>query len=393
MRVHLGHRVCGILLGVLLLGWCVSYAQQDSFEVSEPSVISTDSIENTNAKIVATPEGGVFVVWQGKTDDGYHIFFREKKEQEWLEPLVIDNVKENNDFDPQICIDSKSNPHVVWVSREEYIQEIHYTHRTGEGEWIFEPVVRSSRELNLEFPVIALTSVDNSFIAWQEGMGVTYSIWCAFKAKDGNSRAQQVSDPSSDHYNIYPQLFDTPMSPMLTWYEAQEDGFALRAAAFIKDVDEWVDYPVEDMQLLPSNRLPILFSTPDGSFMAVWYDNIDGVDHILFGRQDEVDQCRGMVVDDESVTHSSLPSAVCAETGQIYISWRADIETVLNQIFFARIMNDEAGKSFLISDGMDNYYANPELAVDVNNRTIHVVWYSNFSEGGDGAIYYTTLSY
>ncbi|MCD6385125.1 hypothetical protein J7M23_05035 [Candidatus Sumerlaeota bacterium] len=375
--------VCSIALSAM--------AQEDAIKIRTPQIISTDSTENTNVKILAAPDGRIYVIWQGKKNERFHIFFREKIGENWLEPIMVDDVKENDDYDPAFFVDKDSNPHIVWVSKQNQTQEIHYAYRIG-TDWIFNPPIRSSQEYNLECPSIIVGQNGNPFIAWQEGKGIAYTIWCSFEDSKGNIQTRPVSEPDSDHYNIYPQLFVTPMSPMLLWYEAQEEGFVLRSAAFIKDVEKWVDYPLDGMQLLPTNRLPILYSTKKGNFFAVWYDNIDGVDHIMFGTQDQTTQCAGIIVDDGSTLNNSLPSAVAGNDDEVYICWRADMETLFSQIFLTKISNNKPGKTILLSDGIENYYSHPDMTIDKNGR-FNIVWFSNAREGGDGAIYYTTVEF
>lgn len=383
------------LVGLSILILCLfalnTIAQDETTEVSQPQIISTDSEENTNVKISATPDGRIYVIWQGKKEGRFHIFFREKIGETWLEPVMVDNARENDDYDPALFVDKDSNPHIVWVSKQDQTQEIHYAYRLG-SDWIFNPPIRSSREYNLECPTIVVSSEGSPFIAWQEGKGIAYTIWCSFEDSKGNIHTLPVSEPDSDHYNIYPQLFLTPMSPMLLWYEAQEEGFVLRSAAYIKDVERWVDYPLDGMQLLPTNRLPVLYCTPKGNFFAVWYDNINGIDHIMFGTQDKDSQCAGIVIDDGSTLNNSLPSAVARDDDEVYICWRADMEPLYSQIFFTKISNNEPGKTILLSDGIENYYSHPDIAIDKDGR-FNVVWFSNAREGGDGAVYYTTVEF
>lgn len=352
-------------------------------------ILNTKSTDNTNVKISAAADGRIFVVWQGMVNKRYHIFFREKVGRSWLAPVLIDDVANNDDFDPALFVDERSNPHVVWVSKTDELQEIHYAHRLG-SDWIFEPPVRTSRDLNLELPTIAVDATGKPFIVWQEGKGTGYSIWSAVENTTGNFDVLPVSKPMSNHYNIYPQLFITNLSPLVLWYETREEGFVLRASVFIKDARRWVDYPLENIESIPANRLPIVYSTREGKLFALWYDNINGEDHILVAKTDDSELRNGLIIDDGTTHNNAVPDGTLTAPNVLYVCWKADMETVFSQIFLTKIVDGKPGKSLLISDGAKNYYTNPNLAVNKNGE-VHVVWFSNASEGGDGSIYYASV--
>ena len=372
-------------------GSVMLHAQSDLLDISSPITLNTFSTDNSNVKIGISTEDNVFVIWQGVIEGKSHILLREKIGNSWTEPIVIDDDDTGDDYDPCLYNDSAGNPHIVWVSRNAQNQEIHYAHRLR-GEWIYEPPIRTSSDMNLEFPALIVNPDGSPCIAWQEGKGINYSIWCALETERGEMVIYPISDPAHQSYNIYPQIFPAPISPILTWYQAMDEGFSLRSSVFVKDVKRWVEYPLDGMELLAQNRLPILYKNEKGAFSALWYDTIDGADHIVLGRQDKVTQCSGIIVDDGTTLNNSLPSASIDKDGEVFVCWKADLQNLVSQIFLARVYENIPSKSILVTDGYEKYYVNPEVDID-KNGIAHIVWYSSSADGGDGSVYYVIVKF
>ncbi len=364
-------------------------------EVGEKAVkISVHSMQNANPKIAVTADGRTYVVWEGLYDRHSRIFFRENRDGEWQEELILDAVADVDDIDPAIALDIKGNPHIVWVRKQPVGTDgerttVMYAYRIGQ-EWIVQGGINPNSDRNSEFPVIAVAPDTRVLIAWQEGRGTDYDILCATQNRGGDFAISVVAGRRADHYNLYPEIFIFKI-PCLVWYEAVNTDFVLRKASFHIGNFSWVSEPTADFDRMAANRLPYILADDGGKFFGLWYDAEQSGERIFLGAQDPETLGEGLIADDNPLRPNRLPSGAIAEDGTIYICWCGDT-LYGNQIFVIQGNGEDFSSSIMASNGEPLFYSHPQVAVQ-GTGTAYVIWSSNALDGGDGGIYFNTVEF
>lgn len=362
-----------------------------ALELGEVQKISTPEAINCNPAVEVSLNGVVYVVWQGEYKGHVRIFLRLQKEGKWSSKAIIDKSPEADNFDPGITLDSKGEPHIVWVSKKDGASQLNYAYWLKD-EWIYVPPVRISADKNIELPTIAVAKNGRVFIAWQEGKGVDYDIFCATQDEKGDFIPQALANVDQISFNIYPQLFLIP-APLITWFQANETQFELQSYAYVPESGKWYPYPLDNLDNIGLSRLPFLFTGPEGEFYALWYDSDEKTDRIFLAAQDPETKGKGTMIDNNPQQRNLLPFAKSGRDGFIYVCWCAEGEDG-SQIFVTQGLPGafQPDKVGMASDGRQLFYAHPQLAISLNS-IVHLVWYSEFLDGGDGAIYYTTVNF
>jgi hypothetical protein len=389
---QIGRIVFGLVVFLSLSG-AVLFAQD---EVGQNAIkISVRSSQNANPKICVTADQRIYVVWEGLDEGHSRIFFRENRDGEWQDELMLDPVTDGDDMDPAIAVDVKGNPHVVWIRKqmagtaaERTI--VIYAYRLGQ-EWIIHGAINPNSDCNSEFPVIAVASDTRVLIAWQEGRGTDYDILSATQDRGGDFAIIKVAGWKADHYNLYPEVF-LSNPPLLVWYEAVNTDFILRKASFQIGNFSWKSEPIANFDRLAANRLPYILADNGGeTFFGLWYDAERSGERIFLGVQDPETRGEGQIVDDNPARSNRLPSGAIAEDGTIYTCWCGDT-LYGTQIFVLEGNGDYFSPSIMVSDGEPLYYSHPHIAIR-GASTVYVVWSSNALDGGDGGIYFNTVEF
>ena len=374
----------GMLIAFLAVSFCLG-ADESSLQER----ISQAASDCSSPRVVMSRDSDIFVAWEGILEDRSRIFFRNKRGGRWGPETIIDRSPWGDNTDPAITLDGEGNPHIVWTFSDQETSSVHYAFRSG-NKWFYPEALRQRSDVNCEFPDIAIQKDNNRvYVCWQEGRGSRYSIYIASGLKNGEFDARRLSRVGNQTYNIYPEIFIAP-TPFVTWYGFEGSDFALRAALFNIQTQEWMRYDPAGLEYLPANRLPFLMSDQKGVLYATWYDSDSATDRIFFSRQGDLASGKGVIVDGNPDRMNSLPSGIVGADGEVYLCWRG--ESIFGgQIFFTKgtYHSDhfEFEESRLVSDGQKLFYTQPDCCLDAEGGTI-IVWVSSFMDGGDGAVYY-----
>jgi hypothetical protein len=395
--MHMSRVFCAALIAAIVIFCLLMLAADQSVaqEIGKPQKVNSLAASCTSPKIV-TAGTAVYVVWQGMYQGQSRVFFRERRDGVWQNEMLLDSSPDEENFDPTITTDVKGNPHIVWVSRtprkEDAVigtSKIHYAYRLR-TEWLFPEPISVVTGQNSELPAIAVEEKGRVFIAWQEGKGTSYDIYCATQDKSGMFRKTLVSELSNKRYNLYPQVFLAP-KPFIVWYEADRDSFALRGATFYEPAINWEEFPLPNLNQLPCSRLPVLVQDKLGVLLATWYDSWDSNDRILLGIQEAATRGKGSIIDDQPQRQNAFPAACVGPDNMIYVTWSGEGKDA-SQIFLTRGDGIGFSPSILCSDGEKGFYSSAQVAVDTTT-TAHVVWYSDTLNGGNGGIYLSSVSF
>jgi len=362
------------------------------FEIGSAIKINEESIACSHPRIAASSDDIVFFVWDGLLNNKRKIFFREFSNDRFKEPIVLETDLNSESSEPDITVDSKGNPHIVWVSEKDNLYSINYAFRLDDN-WIYFPTVYQSNGLNLEVPVIGVAnSSPEVFLAWQEGKGIDYHILAAVKNEQGKFLIYNLSEDSSDHYNLYPQIFTTP-TPSVIWYESIESEFVLMGVRFDYETKLWESLELDGLTKIASNRLPIITISSSSRIAGLWYDSLDKLDKILLGLQ-YFNDGMGVQIDQNSIGNESQPFGIFRGNDFIFITFlESNLEE--NQVFFTIARVEKSGAKFLdspiqVTENGPGYYSSPRIAI--GESKIFIVWSSNVRDGGDGGIYFTLIT-
>jgi len=361
-------------------------------ETSLQERISVTGSGCSNPRIIVNGSDESFAVWQGITDARSRIFFRERKGKTWGSEILLDRSEWGDSTDPNIALDDKGNPYVVWSHSDPETSSIQYAFRL-KNEWIYSQPLRESRDKNCEFPRIAIESGTNRvFAVWQEGRGSQYAIYSATQDSSGRFVPIQVSRRDLRGYNVYPEIFIAP-TPFVTWYGVNDSNFVLRAGLFNMQTEEWMRYDPAGFEKLPANRLPFLMTDSEGLLCAVWYDSDGSTDRIYFARQEDPSAGAGRIVDDNPERMNNTPAGIAGRDKKVYLCWRG--ESIFGGQIFLKIGASQANvfdirESRLISDGQKLFYTQP-YCHPYKDGSAGLVWISSALDGGDGAVYYRNI--
>ena len=346
----------------------------------------------SNPCIIVSKTDDTFAVWQGVKNSRSRIFFRERKGKIWTQEILLDRSESGDNTDAGIALDEQGNPYVVWSLADAEISSIQYAFRL-KGEWIYSQPLREIKDKNCEFPCIAIERGTNrTFVAWQEGRGSQYAIYCATQDSSGRFVPVQLSRQGAQGYNVYPEIFIAP-SPVITWYGVNDSNFVLRVALFNMQTEKWMRYDPAGLENLPANRLPFLMTDADGILHAVWYDSDGSTDRIYFARQEDASFGKGVIVDDNPERMNNTPFGMVGQDKNLYLCWRG--ESLFGGQIFLTVGVPQATfydfkESHLVSDGQKLFYTQPDCYT-YSDGSVGLVWISSALDGGDGSVYFRNV--
>lgn len=394
-------KICIILFSLFLFGGSLQFVNSETdqtlklaienykkaIHVNEKEVQKINGLSEScsHPKVAAYSDNLIYFVWDGLYKGKRKIFLREYINNKFQEPIIIDIIQNSDNFEPDIAVDENGNPYIVWVSQKNSENTLYYAYRNN-NKWNFFTITNESNGLNIESPVIGVKNLGRDvYIAWQAGKGINYHIYTAVRSDEEKFSVYRLSLDTSDHYNLYPQIFTKPY-PVVFWYESVLSEFTLVGVKYDEENKTWKTIELDGLSKLASNRLPIIMMNNSANIAGVWYDSIDKLDRIFVGLQN-FNNGKGIPTDTNSIFNQSQPYGIFKDNNLIYISFLNNDE---NQVYFTycRLENSRIkfwGESIKVSSSEPGFYSNPKISVSENK--IIIVWSSNIRDGGDGGVY------
>jgi hypothetical protein len=118
--------------------------------------------------------------------------------------------------------------------------------------------------------------------------------------------------------------------------------------------------------------------------MALWYDTYKNYDRIFLLMNQNIS-----IIDDNANEDNYFPFGIFDSKNDLHIVWCSSSQNESKILYKFITSNFASNKEVIISDE-NKYFSSPKIDID-NSETLHLVWYSSYSDGGDGSIYYKKL--
>ena len=186
-----------ILISFLIVGWPVVYGNAAEREIA--------------------PD--IDVVWSSSDGLKMEIFYAQRKEGTWHEPVQISDDQYDNMY-PVIDRDSSGRRLVFWTAYQNNVMELHYT--TGrDSDWQQAEVLETGQRTNIS-PSIVVDSNDLVWVVWSANDGGLDDIMYAYYKDGGWSDPALVHD-ENEVADLLPVIdIDENGAPVVSWRVLQE---------------------------------------------------------------------------------------------------------------------------------------------------------------------------
>jgi hypothetical protein len=210
-----------------------SYSTDNGATWSQEVNISNNPVNSTNPTAAVDNTGNIYVAWMDDHAENWKedIYFSRSIDNgiNWTPALNLSNTPERSRM-PAAAVDSAGNIDVVWMEdpSDNYEEEIYFTRSTDNGtNWT--PMLNlSDNPGESRFPAIAVDSVGNINVVWEDSTpgnpeiyftrsidnGATWSPAVNISATPGNSKSPAFTIDSAGNFYI-------------TWVEETSTGFEL----------------------------------------------------------------------------------------------------------------------------------------------------------------------
>lgn len=265
---------------------------------SDLELISTDSVSNSDAPVIAVDSTGtVHIAWFESGDilgSGLDrdIYYRQKTSSGWGSIELVSLESDSASSYLSIIADSNGVAHVVWEDYTDYLiadgdQDIFYKHRSAAGIWSAAEIVTDLSTQSTYAPDIQLDSQENIIIAWNDltnilGSGVDGDVFYRKLDKDFItwSPLKLISSESDGSSNV-PKISKCVEGMIhIVWHDSSDyDGAGTDADIFYKSynpsLDSWsITEVVSTESTSTSFRMNIEFDGTDYVYV-IWEDFTD----------------------------------------------------------------------------------------------------------------------
>jgi hypothetical protein len=338
-------------------------------------------------QLAAAPDGAVHLVYQGRVGESSVIAHRVLRDGVWSDEAIV-SATEEDQASPGLAVSADGTVHAIWSEKIEGRWAVIHSAQQEEG-WGSFHILSGDSAGDSQYPSIAARPDGGAEVVWQTVRGSGYLVSHASLSPGGEATVpEEIGCQSLDGYNVYPQVFLTPV-PVICWheYEAGDGDFALRSAELVPGTG-WRRMPLEDLLLVNPSRLPSLLLSDVGGWAALWYDVAPQHDRIIFGRGGEPEFGSGVIVDENPDFENDWPSAASIGGDLWAVTWRGN--TPLGPEIFLAVDSDDGWLQRILTDGQTPAAAQPALCA--TGGAIHVVWTSDLREGGSGSLTHMVLT-
>ena len=273
---------------------------------------------------------------------------------------------------PDIAVDSSGNINVVWWDNDSGNREIYFSRSEDGGSTWSALINLSSTSAESDYPFIALDSLGNISVVWEEGAppgeiffrrstdnGASWSAAVNISNNSGDSGSPKISVDSSGNINVV--WMDNDPGNRDTYFTCSEDNGATWSQ--VKNVSNSTD----------DSFNPDIAIDNSGNINIVWRENATNFD-VYYSRSTNNGGSWSQVKNiSNSTSISDFPAIAVDSAGNINVVW-VDISTGVWDVLFSRSSNNGAGWSTAvnITSNAGNSFQ-PTIAVD-SAGNINVVW-------------------
>ncbi len=369
-----------IVLSIILF----SYISADFLFASDYEIISISSTNNSRPQITIDDYNNAHIVWQGEVDGKESIFYRELRNGKWDDIITVDDGSHSKNRNPSILVNPNSNVHIFWSGLIGTNLRIFHSYRIN-NYWYKDSIpVDNQPDQDNEFPVATMDKDKNIHLVWFSGNGISDRIYYAISKNGIHFDIYGPLDDNPNSYNWYPQVFDLDQI-LLTYFASINSNFYLKA--FEIDKTNMLLRNINRYNLDPTiaNKIPQLLMDKNDNIIALWYNGYDKNDRIYMLNNNEIS-----IIDNNPDEDNFFPYGKIDKENNLHIVWCSASQTE-SKILYTCINNNSSEDKEILIDIENKYFFSPMVDID-STGTPHCVWYSSYSDGGDGSIYYKKLS-
>lgn len=356
----------------------------NNLSASDYEIVSTFSINNSKPQIKVDKDNNIHIVWQGIVDGKEHIFYREMRNNKWEDIVIIDNELSEKNKNPFIILDNNTNIHIFWSGKINSNFRIFHSYRIN-GYWYKDKnPVDNLPEQDNEYPNAVVDEYNTIHLVWFSGNSINDRIYYGISRDKIHFDIYGPLDNNPNNYNWFPQLFNLEKL-LLTYFASINSNFFVK----VLEVDESdileknnLDY---DLETTISNKLPQILTKDGKELMALWYDTYKNYDRIFLLMNQNIS-----IIDDNANEDNYFPFGVFDNKNNLHIVWCSSNQSESKILYKFITSNYTSNKEVIIND-VNKYFSSPKIDID-NSGTPYLVWYSSYSDGGNGSIYYQKLS-
>lgn len=178
----------------------------------------------------------VDLVWSTSDGQRMEIFYANKKNGDWSEPVRITDDYYNNMY-PVIDRDNSGKRWVFWTAYNDGRMELRYT--TGNNdEWQESVTLTDEKKTNIS-PSLVIDKEDTVWVVWSANDGGLDDIYFAVNSEENWSEPQQLHDLNSVADMLPVIELDDSGSPAVKWQSMTDGELTVVASTFADD--EWTD--------------------------------------------------------------------------------------------------------------------------------------------------------
>ena len=379
----------------------------DYFVINDPSSPPPppwhipELVSNANSDIAPSisvdQNGDVHLVYLDKQDYTgeprvivQEIIYKSRVNSSWSSQDIAYSLTQNTDAnltnyqyigDIKIAVDSKNNPHLVWLSgidtrpidrTSRNTKEIYYCYYNGTI-WS-SPINISSNDTESYFPGIAIDSGDNVHIIWTDGVtwnanntfsGQT-SLYYRKKDTNGNwSGTIQLTNESVYQSDLAIDQFDNLHVVFVS-------GTGTGIYYFKSNGNEWLN-PFMAVAPSGSDYFPDISCEPNGNGLhLVWYNDYNGL-RVLYSHYDGTSWSPSEEVNDPNLDYfASYPLIAVDSSNDPHVVWE---EQSHGGVVYRQ--KQHSGWSKKIQINLSSHYVDKSTDVAISlNDVLHTVWIS-----------------
>jgi len=396
-------------------------------------VVSTESTGDSYLPSIAVDNvGNIHVAWMDITDyDGagtdLDIFYKcwEATSSTWMMTEVVSTESTDDSHQPSIAVDNVGNIHVAWLDVTDYDEagtdtDIFYKcWKATSSTWTTTEVVSTESTADSRYPSIAVDSVGDVHVVWEELTGyeesgekrdIFYKRWIANSCIWTTS---EIVTTESTNTSYEPSIaLDSIGNAYVVWGDSTNySGSGGEGDIFYKlrntTSNTWTTTEVVSTESTTGSGEPSIAVDNNGNVHVVWYDHTNyggsGTDPDIFYKHRNATSSTWTtteVVSTESTAGSGEPSITVDSMGNAHVTWR-DLTDYHGSgregdIFYKRWNATSSTWTMTEVVSTDSRYDSdhPSIAVDTN-KNVHIVWsdYMNYDESEwDYDIFYKKLA-
>jgi len=397
-------------------------------------VVSTESTGDSYLPSIAVDNAkNIHVAWMDITDyDGagtdLDIFYKcwKATSSKWMRTEVVSTESTDDSHQPSIAVDSNGNIHIAWLDVTDYDgagtdTDIFYKcWKATSSTWTTTEIVSTESTADSRYSSIAVDSVGNVHIVWEEPTGYVESgekrdiFYRCWNVSSNIWTTTEVVTTESTNTSYEPSIaLDSIGNAHVVWGDSTNySGSGGEGDIFYKlrntTSNTWTTTEVVSTESTAGSGEPSIAVDNNGNVHVVWYDHTNyggsGTDTDIFCKHWNVTSSTWTtteVVSTESTAGSVEPSIAVDNKGNVHVVWY-DLTDYMGSgregdIFYKRWNATSSTWTMTEVVSTDSWYYSdhPSIAVDTN-KNVHVVWsdYMNYGESEwDADIFYKKLTF